>query len=79
VVLAQWRSAWRRGAGTQLAGGRHQRVATALEPPLVPMPEPLSNVDVSLRPEVRSGIRRLHQSLGPTTVYVTRVKNRPSP
>ena len=42
-----------------------------LEPPLVLMDEPLSNLDAALRLEMRTEIRRLHQSLGLTTVYVT--------
>jgi putative spermidine/putrescine transport system ATP-binding protein len=42
-----------------------------LEPSLVLMDEPLSNLDAKLRLEMRTEIRRLHQSLGLTTVYVT--------
>jgi putative spermidine/putrescine transport system ATP-binding protein len=45
--------------------------AIVLEPSLVLMDEPLSNLDAKLRLEMRTEIRRLHQSLGLTTVYVT--------
>ena len=59
----------------QLSGGQQQRVAIAraivTEPRVVLMDEPLSNLDAKLRLDMRGEIRRLHQSLGLTTVYVT--------
>ena len=59
----------------QLSGGQQQRVAIAraivVQPPLVLMDEPLSNLDARLRLEMRHEIRRIHQELGRSTVYVT--------
>jgi putative spermidine/putrescine transport system ATP-binding protein len=45
--------------------------AIVLEPRLILMDEPLSNLDAQLRTELRTELRRLHQELGLTTIYVT--------
>jgi len=59
----------------QMSGGQQQRVAIAraivVEPPLILMDEPLSNLDAKLRLEMRTEIRRIHGELGRTTLYVT--------
>ena len=59
----------------QLSGGQLQRVAIAralvIEPEVLLLDEPLSNLDAKLRVEMRGEIRQLQQSLGITAVYVT--------
>ncbi|WP_455384229.1 ABC transporter ATP-binding protein [Acidihalobacter prosperus] len=58
-----------------LSGGQRQRVAMGRaivrEPQLFLFDEPLSNLDAKLRASVRVEIKRLHQRLGTTTLYVT--------
>src|SRR5688572_5879569 len=60
---------------SELSGGQQQRVALAralvVEPQILLMDEPLSNLDANLREEMRFEIRRLHEEFGITTVYVT--------
>ena len=59
----------------ELSGGQQQRVALAralvVEPQILLMDEPLSNLDANLREEMRFEIRRLHEEFGITTIYVT--------
>jgi ABC-type sugar transport system ATPase subunit len=59
----------------QLSGGQRQRVALGRalirQPKVLLMDEPLSNLDAELRHQMRAEIRRLHETLGTTTVYVT--------
>ncbi len=59
----------------QLSGGQQQRVALArslvVEPEILLLDEPLSNLDANLREEMRFEIRRLHEAFGITTLYVT--------
>ena len=59
----------------QLSGGQRQRVAMGRalvrEPKLFLFDEPLSNLDAKLRVEMRTEIKKLHQNLGASMVYVT--------
>jgi multiple sugar transport system ATP-binding protein len=59
----------------QLSGGQRQRVAMGRalvrKPQVFLFDEPLSNLDAKLRVEMRTEIKRLHQAMGTTMVYVT--------
>src|SRR5262249_3289409 len=59
----------------ELSGGQQQRVGLAralvVEPKILLLDEPLSNLDANLREEMRHEIRRLHDRFHYTTIYVT--------
>lgn len=59
----------------QLSGGQRQRVAVAraiaVKPKLFLMDEPLSNLDAKLRDSMRTELKKIHNNLGSTSIFVT--------
>ncbi len=62
-------------AVSQLSGGQQQRVAIAralvMEPAIICMDEPLSNLDAKLRVQLRNELKKMQKEFGITTIYVT--------
>lgn len=60
---------------SQLSGGQRQRVAVAraiaVKPKLFLMDEPLSNLDAKLRVSMRTELKRIHEQIGATSIFVT--------
>jgi iron(III) transport system ATP-binding protein len=75
ILAATKLSAYADRYPAELSGGQQQRVALAraliVEPEILLLDEPLSNLDANLREEMRFEIRRLHDEFRYTTIYVT--------
>ncbi|MFT3812496.1 MAG: ABC transporter ATP-binding protein [Acidovorax sp.] len=75
VLKAVGLTGFERRLPAQLSGGQQQRVALAraivVEPKLLLLDEPLSNLDAKLRVQMRAELRRIQRELGMTMLYVT--------
>ena len=73
-ILLVWRT-WPKVCQNQLSGGQQQRIALArtiiVEPEVLPLDQPLSNLDGGLCVKMRRELLRLQRQLGLTTIFVT--------
>jgi sulfate transport system ATP-binding protein len=81
VIRARLGRDWQRGDGggkpPQLAGGQRQRVALAPRPKVLLLDEPFGALDAGVRDELRTWLRRLHDEVHVTSLFVTHDQQEP--